>query len=234
MTNDERATAESIAAEVGGDLAVLLGILLSNRVVRLSANGNWYIDGRKVSDQSLRNFLDRIQAVASGRASANASDLLARRIDNQEFVRRHNVLVAAALFLASALALGSLELAAKDGATIREILRQSKYAAKFGKDIAAGKVPDVAVKRRVLAYFLALFLLFHGRRLQKAKIYGYTEARRYLTDAEHCTPNPNSGVKYTPNDCPGWAAKKWVPIHTIPPIGTLNCHQFCKCYIRYR
>lgn len=234
MTREERAEAESIAAEVGGSLGVLLGLLVTGRTVRQGRDGAFYVNGRKVSEESIRKLLDRIQQVASQRARTNGDNLIAKRIDNKEFVRRHNVVVAASIFLGAALVLGSLELAAGNQDVIAEINNQSKYARKMGRQVQTGKAPAETLNRRVAAYFLALFVIFHRLRKQQAEEIGYTEARRYLGAAEHCQPNPFSGVRYKPNDCPGWAKKGWVPMDQMPPIGALNCRQFCKCWIRYR
>jgi hypothetical protein len=57
---------------------------------------------------------------------------------------------------------------------------------------------------------------------------GFVLARRILTPAEHCHTRPDGK-----EGCFEVAAKGWLDIREMPPIGTLVCGQFCKCYIIY-
>lgn len=71
--------------------------------------------------------------------------------------------------------------------------------------------------------------LFENWRLKRlAPRAGYTEARRYLRVAEHCEHSAERP------GCVELAAKKWVPIWQMVPIGGATCRDNCKCRIRYR
>ncbi len=51
---------------------------------------------------------------------------------------------------------------------------------------------------------------------------GMTEERCLLRGSQHCA------------ECPGEAAKGWVPIGTLVPVGGRICNQNCRCIFEYR
>lgn len=56
---------------------------------------------------------------------------------------------------------------------------------------------------------------------RRARRQGKTIGKRVLGAARHC------------DACVYWAGR-WMPIESIPPIGTLTCHARCHCHIEYR
>ena len=59
------------------------------------------------------------------------------------------------------------------------------------------------------------------------KLLGYTEAMRILTAKESCK---KVGDELGCVDVAG----RWIKIDKMPPIGTLVCKNFCKCYLIFR
>lgn len=71
--------------------------------------------------------------------------------------------------------------------------------------------------------------LFENWRLNKAKtVVGFTEARRVLGVAEHCTGSDNRP------GCVELAELGWLPIWRMVPIGAATCRDNCKCTIQFR
>jgi hypothetical protein len=73
----------------------------------------------------------------------------------------------------------------------------------------------------------AVRTLFENWRVQEAKRQGYTEARRFLTPAEHCEESELPG-------CIEEANKGWMPIDQLVPLGGCTCRSNCKCYVKFR
>jgi hypothetical protein len=73
----------------------------------------------------------------------------------------------------------------------------------------------------------AVRTLFEDWRVLHAQREGYTEARRFLTPAEHCEETDRPG-------CLEEAAKGWMPIEKFVPLGATTCRDNCRCYARFR
>lgn len=73
----------------------------------------------------------------------------------------------------------------------------------------------------------AVRTLFENWRIEHAKREGYTEARRFLTPAEHCSETELPG-------CLEEAGKGWMPINQLIPLGGCTCRSNCKCYVKFR
>lgn len=85
---------------------------------------------------------------------------------------------------------------------------------------------------RSRAYLRSLYITFQTLWHRAHIAAGYTHARRILTPAEHCRDKvTESGILH---GCLETAARGWIPILEMPPIGSLVCKQFCKCWMEYR
>ncbi len=101
---------------------------------------------------------------------------------------------------------------------------QFDYLNEFAEEIAAGKV-DLESGRftqRAGMYGASVFSVFQNWRLWGAQNVGYTEARRLLSPAEHCS------------ECLELAAAGWMPISKMIPLGQTTCLGNCKCIMQYR
>jgi len=70
--------------------------------------------------------------------------------------------------------------------------------------------------------------IFENFRNVVARQTGYTEARRVLGVAEHCERSADRP------GCVELAARGWVPIWTMVPLGGATCRDNCKCTVQYR
>lgn len=70
--------------------------------------------------------------------------------------------------------------------------------------------------------------LYENWRLGQALDRGYREARRVLTDADHCRDS-----KGRPG-CVELAALGWQPIEKVVRIGGATCRRHCKCLMEFR
>jgi hypothetical protein len=103
--------------------------------------------------------------------------------------------------------------------TEEEVRRQYGFLAVFLALLAAGTVAR-AVGRAML-YPHAARGWFHELERFGRLLRGYTEERRVLGVAEHCS------------DCIEWAGT-WAPLGTLPRIGSSQCRTNCKCHFEYR
>lgn len=74
----------------------------------------------------------------------------------------------------------------------------------------------------------AIMSIYENRRLAEALRAGYTETRRVLGVAEHCDRS-----KDRPG-CVELAARGWIPIWQMIPIGGATCRSNCKCHLEFR
>lgn len=76
---------------------------------------------------------------------------------------------------------------------------------------------------RASSYADAGLITFERHRLYLYELHGYREVRRTMhPEAEHC------------DGCEHEAAKGWVPLPLLVPLGYEQCGQWCKCSVEYR
>ena len=98
------------------------------------------------------------------------------------------------------------------------------YLRGFAQDIASGRVPlqSPQLLSRAQQYVMAGRATYENERLALHTERGFAEAKRVLAATHHC------GV------CEEWAAKGWMPINEMLPIGDAQCRVNCNCVIVYR
>lgn len=129
---------------------------------------------------------------------------------------------------AGGLATGSLQNSARSSTVTRRIERDLQALKRFRADIKAKRVPTLALaNNRARAYARSPFVTYHLLNQRNHIDAGFKQGRRRLTAAEHCRTKPGT------EGCLEAAARGWMPITEVPPIGTLVCAQFCKCWIQY-
>ena len=97
------------------------------------------------------------------------------------------------------------------------------YLNNFAREIASGELSPEQIKARVNQYAAGTRKAYYDGRTAAAKDGGFTEERRVLNPAEHCS------------DCLDYAGKGWQPIGTLPEPGeSSQCRNNCKCEKEYR
>ena len=99
----------------------------------------------------------------------------------------------------------------------------------FGSGIWGGDIPlDGHVPIRTGMYGSAVYSVAKNWTLQSLFGMGY-ECRRVLGPNEnHCESNGDT------EGCPELAAKGWMPVEDVIPIGEATCGSNCRCSLEYR
>jgi hypothetical protein len=93
----------------------------------------------------------------------------------------------------------------------------------FANDIASGRQPLTGMLRvRADLYSEASRQTFYDVLTHDAAQAGVAEARRVLHSADHCT------------GCVAEAARGYVPLGELAPIGSQQCRSRCRCSIQLR
>jgi hypothetical protein len=106
------------------------------------------------------------------------------------------------------------------GSTIRT---QYGYLSRFAIDVAAGYQPlNGTLGTRAALYTEAARGSFWQQVSRDQARRGMTEARRMLNASDHCP------------GCVSVAARGWVPLGELAPIGSQDCKSRCRCDVEYR
>lgn len=223
-----RADAEAEAKQLGLMLVLALRYLNKYSTVKSITfdieTGIFYVNGFRVPKNVIRGYIDRLERVSAVRLGEIVDDLEQRKIDLDEWKKQHDRRVRAMLILSGALALGSIEQALRSGRVLGLIEEQLRYSHKFERAIRLGAAGTFSrIKWRAKSYAAAARVTYGIIEQTAREQFGnQKEARRIQTAAESC------------NGCIKWARKGWIPINLMPPIGSQQCKNYCKCYLIYR
>jgi len=194
----------------------------TEKTFRWSEKAQRYIapNGRFVARAKVLAELDRVRRGVGQEMRELAKQLQAGEISRVEWLIAMKSRVKALHLAHAAVAAGGMDkLTPSDlgrvGAAVR---RQYEFLRRWE---AEGLPVDGRFIARAELYAGAAYGTFSDLERIKHKAVGYTEAKRVLGIAEHCS------------DCLEWA-DKWLPIDVIPPIGASVCRTRCKCTIIYR
>jgi len=194
----------------------------TEKTFRWSEKAQRYIapNGRFVARAKVLAELDRVRRGVGQEMRELAKQLQAGEISRVEWLIAMKSRVKALHLAHAAVAAGGMDkLTPSDlgrvGAAVR---RQYEFLRRWE---AEGLPVDGRFIARAELYAGAAYGTFSDLERIKHKAVGYTEAKRVLGIAEHCS------------DCLEWA-NKWLPIDVIPPIGASVCRTRCKCTIIYR
>lgn len=225
--------------------AALLLLLLAERPdVRLPKEvrfdrrrGVFVVDGRKVSQTTVRVLLAQIEKIGEKRVLALLKRLENGQITLQTWQRQMADLLKVSHLMAGALAVGGLDNAMRSNEVNNRTNAEIAFLAGFAGAIQNGQVSFNKARSRAKSYLLAVPVTFYAveqnlkaelkeiRRNRRGEITGvvpvYTEARRYRRARESCA------------SCVA-ASGFWMPVDKMPPIGSLECRSKCRCFIRYR
>lgn len=224
------ARARKTAGTFGGLLSLLLAVKGGAQVS--FANGSFYVGGHKVPAEMIRKELDRIELRIAATIALYNTRLWKGEWTLAKWREEMDKLVENSHLLFGGLALGSVALAAVNSTVERHIERDLGAVERFKTAIERKQVPSLPLAQNRGRAYIRSFRVSYQILEHKEKIEaGYNEAKRILTPAEHC----HSELKPPYRDgCFEVAMQGWMPIAQMPPIGTLLCGQFCKCYLIYR
>lgn len=93
-----------------------------------------------------------------------------------------------------------------------------RYLRNWAREIADGTAPlDGRMLARARLYGGASRVTFEQMKMRDARNGGMQFERWVLSPADHCS------------GCPNQAARGWVPLGTLPPIGSNPCKSNCRC-----
>ncbi len=189
--------------------------------------------GRAVSDRQLRSAVKRVSAEASKRAKKETQQLIAGAIILAVWYARMRDLLAALYKTIWLVSIGGFVF---DDNTQRNlfylfIMAQFDYLDNFATQIETREqVLDGRAVARAGMYGGHGYSEWQNTRLLHAPELGYTEAKRILAPIEyerHCHENERPG-------CVEEAAKGWMPISRMIPLGGCQCYDHCLCDIKFR
>lgn len=220
MTDPQIEQAEKDAREDAEWL--LLMVLLSKNVSFNAEVGRFYVDGRSVSINQIRAYLNRIERRV-GKRVINLTDQLSKgKLTIDEWKRGFDRNITSIHVLTGALALGSIAAAVRNADVQGRIDSELRYADGFAKDIREGRGTANQHASRAKSYMIAATITYGIlEQLSRGLMSKFTEARRIRRASESCS----GCVAY---------AYRWMPIDEMPPIGSLTCRSRCRCFIEYR
>jgi hypothetical protein len=229
--------------------ALLLLLFVGRRNVRSSRQvefdprrGVFRVDGKVVSVTTIRLLIAQLENIGKIRLQKHLDDLLAKKIDVEEWRKRTASSLRVSHTLATALAVGGIDRASQNPEADKRINAELVYLQGFSSDIAANKLSEPQMRSRANSYLLAVAVTYWAidqlqktelrdvRRVRRIRgepmteeeiISVYTEAKRYRRAKESCT----GCLRYS---------GRWIPIKQMPKIGSLDCGSRCRCFIVYR
>lgn len=164
-----------------------------------------------------------------------SQNLQSKRIEKADWYEQVGEIIALAVLTVVAVGWGGfrlLESTSLPNATPEEAfanamqhaLEQLDYLKKYNDQVGQGLVSSGQIPSRTAMYAAALWGIFQGsHRIFFKQTEQYTEERRYLGNADHCS------------QCPEYARRGWQPIGTLPyPSEKSDCMVYCRCTMRYR
>lgn len=229
MTEAEIKQAEKDAESDAEALALILLLMMKPRSgdaqsVRFDpATGRFYFDGKTVSIRSIRSYLNRIEDRFGRRLAKLTQDLEAGRVTLAEWKRVFDRTVTSSHILAGALALGGIAVAVRNSKVQTRIADELKFADDFAASIRSKKAGSFSkIRSRAKSYLMAATVTYSQIEQDVRGLMGMqTEAKRIRRAAESC----RGCIQYS---------YRWMPIAELPPIGSLQCRQHCRCYLIYR
>lgn len=218
------------AQNMGGLIAILLAVKAhkTQDVQWDPSKAQFIVNGKAIPLKEIQKELGRIELKIAATIISYNNKLWNHEWTVTKWRAEMDKLIQDNHILLGALAVGGIVAAAKDATVLRRIDRDTKALGNFKTAIKTKSIPSLPmIQSRGRTYIRSLYVTYHllNQRIHIAA--GYKWAKRILTPSEHChTKNDLAGCYET-------AARSWILIRDMPPIGTLVCRQFCKCYIIY-
>lgn len=208
-----------------------------------AVTGEFTIYGRRISAADLRAVIANSERLLEQKLTTLIDKLERGKITFDQFKREFERTNRAFIVFSAALATGGIYIALNSDIVKRELSEQKQYLAERLKTTAVDIIfpviesqmpePEKTKRKRKLRNVLKSYVrrghtIFEQTRQRIFETLGiYTLAKRHLRPAEHCMP------------CVEWAAKGWLPISEMPPIGAFpfdqgGCSYNCRCWIEYK
>jgi hypothetical protein len=181
-------------------------------------------DGRFVPERLVREAVDRVADDASLRLAVLSDRLATGKIALTTWQREAMGVIKDAHLATGIAAHGGI--ASMDqhtyGAIGHQIRDEYQYLQQFAEAIANGSQPLAGVAGRAQQYGQAARSTFEGIRARDDLLRGMDEERNILHASESC------------QQCRDIAAMGWVPIGSLPPVGSRQCRSNDRCSITRR
>lgn len=180
--------------------------------------------GRYVSERAVRSAIDRIADHASEQMARASERLLAGEMSLASWQAEMGRLVKVSQLAATVIAHGGRAqmTPSRYGSAGRAIRDEYAYLRQFSEQIADGRQPlNGSLVARARQYGQAARVAFSNIVDNRQRHRAQSE-RNVLGNAEHCS------------ECRELAARGWVPVGTLPRIGTRRCLGNDRCRIEYR
>lgn len=179
--------------------------------------------GRFVPPATVRNGLEGVIEATEVRMVGLTERLLAHTISLRDW-QLGMAGLAKQLHLVSALAAGGDSLTPQQrGLLGSQVKRQYQFIDQMAQEIASGKQKlDGTLRTRTRQYAQAGRGTWEAIRGQGERELGRKEERNILHRADHCA------------ECVALTARGWVPIGTLPAIGSRQCRGNDRCTKEYR
>lgn len=181
--------------------------------------------GRLISNSVVRDAVDNVADLASKRLGDLARGLQNATVSLADWHTQSMAEIKAAHVATGVAARGGWkQMAPADWGRIgQRIRREYGYLRTFATDIASGKQPlDGRLVARAEMYGQAARMTYEAIKAADDKARGMLVERNVLHGRDHC------------GQCPKLAARGWVPIGSLPPIGSRLCRVRDRCTIERR
>lgn len=186
-----------------------------------------FVDGRGrfVSERAVRSVIDDVADATSARMQAASEALLEGRMSLGAWQAEMQATIKLSHSAAAVIANGGAESMTFSawGSVGQAVRSEYAYLRQFAEQVASGEQPlNGSLAARARQYGQAGRVTFertYGRGQQQR---GYLSCRNVLHPAEHCAV------------CRSEAARGWVPIGSLIPIGQRTCRSLDRCTISYR
>jgi hypothetical protein len=222
ITQDERRQIERDYAEAGVGLLVLLGLRSTGQRVEFDKRlGQFRIDGRLVSPETIRRLVNQISSIAKSKINRVTELLISGSYSSERWLEEMRRILKGGHAIASGLAYGGLD--DTDGflSFQKRFNEEDDYLIGLFAGFAAGAVSFARLQARAQMYASAIYITWQFGTQEQKGGQEYIEAMRIRTAAESCS----GCIEY---------ANRWLPIAQMPPIGSLQCRSNCKCFLIYR
>lgn len=213
--------ARARAAAFGGVLVVLLAIRSHNHIRFDPAKVRFIVNGRSISLTAVRKQLDILEGKLARQMNAYAAKLQSREWSLDRWHSEMEQLIRDGHSIFGTLAAGTFTAAVVSPILLRKLERDLSYLGGFKRDIKRKRLSPQMIRARARSYLRSMRVTYMQLEQQLHIAAGFRYAKRVITAKESC------------KGCIRWEGK-WVLIDRMPPIGTLNCLQFCRCYLIYK
>lgn len=181
--------------------------------------------GRLISEKFVRDAVDALADGVSGDLAALSRRLLNGEVSLAEWQAQAMATIKSAHVATAVVAKGGRsEVSPADFGRIGQKVReQYRYVRSFAQDIAGGRQPlNGTLPARAQQYGQAARVTYEAIKAADDKARGMQVERNVLHGRDHC------------GQCPKLTAKGWVPIGSLPPIGSRPCRVNDRCTIERR